>query len=79
MLVGLVKDEVRVFVDEFLHGVLYEFVEGVKLLTHETFLLKETGYHRPAIFLSDFLVRIPIFFHSKVGVFIIRVLRSIEI
>lgn len=79
MLVGLVKDKVGILVDELLHGILYEFIKRVELLPHETFLLKEAGYYRPAIFLSDFFICIHILFHSKVWVFIVRVLRSIEI
>ena len=56
VLVRLVKNEVRVLVDQLLHGVLDELVERVKLLPDKTFLVEEGGDNRPAVFLRDFFV-----------------------
>ena len=55
MLIGLVENEIRILVNEFLHGVLHELIKGVKLLPYETLLLEETGDDRPAVFLRNLL------------------------
>lgn len=41
MLVRLIENKVRVFIDKFLHGILDELVERVQLLPHETLLIEE--------------------------------------
>ena len=41
MLVRGVKNQVRVFIHEFLHRILDEFIEGVELLTDETLCIEE--------------------------------------
>ena len=83
MLVRGVKNQVRVFIHQFLHGVLDEFIEGVELLTNETLCIEETRYDRPAILLCYLLVvLVTLFvphFVSSVGICIlivrVRVLR----
>ncbi len=41
MLVMLVQDNVSVFVDQLLHGVLHKLVERIELLTNESFFIKK--------------------------------------
>jgi hypothetical protein len=58
VLIRLVKDEVGVLVDKFLHRILHELVERVELLAHETFLVEEAGDDSPAVLLRYFFVLI---------------------
>ena len=78
VLICLVKNKVSILVDELLHSVLHEFIEGVELLSDETLLVEETGDDGPAVLLRYccplivlllFLILIPI-----VWVIVIRIL-----
>lgn len=70
VLICLVEDEVCVFVDQFLHGILYELIERVELLTNEALLVEETGYDCPAILLGDFRKIPTVVVHAIVGVIV---------
>ncbi len=56
MLVRLVEDEVGVLVHQFLHGILDKLVEGVELLSDETFLREEATDNSPAVVLRNLLI-----------------------
>ena len=49
MLVGSIENQVRVFVHEFLHSVLDEFIDGIELLTDKTLCIEETRDDRPVV------------------------------
>ena len=70
MLIRLVKNEIRVLVDEFLHGVLHEFIKRVKLLSYEAFLLEETGNHGPAVLLGYLFIVVIVVLHTVVWVIV---------
>jgi len=78
MLIRLVEDEVRVLVDQLLHGILHELVKRVKLLSYETFLVEETGYYGPAVLLG-YLLKIVVQSYFIIGIIVqIVVLSGIE-
>lgn len=51
VLVLLVENKIGILVNEFLHGVLYKFIEGVELLSDETLLVEETRNDGPTVLL----------------------------
>lgn len=52
-------------VHNFLHGVLYEFIERVQLLPNQTLLLKIRTDHRPRVLLQ-YLLRLVVDLHFAV-------------
>lgn len=56
MLGVLVQSQSLILVDEFLHRVLYELVEGLELLPHETLLVEEGVDDLPVVLLGDGLL-----------------------
>lgn len=47
---------VRRLIDDLLHSILDELVEGVQLLPHKTLLLEVGADHRPGVLLGDLVV-----------------------
>ena len=61
MLVRGVKNQVRVFIHEFLHRILDEFIEGVELLMDETLCIEEARDDHPAVLLCYLFIVLVIF------------------
>ena len=81
MLVGSIKNQVRVFVHEFLHGVLDEFIEGVELLTDETLCIEEARDDRPTVLLCYLCIVLVIFIvlHFASGVWVSTLIVGVRI
>jgi hypothetical protein len=56
VLVALVEYEICALIYQFLHRVLHELVERVKLLSYKTLLVEERRDNCPAILLSNFVI-----------------------
>ena len=79
MLVRLVENEIRILVNQLLHGVLDELVKRVQLLPNKTLLIEEAGYDRPAVFLGDLLVFLLSFALHPVPIVVVGRLRGLKV